>query len=134
MTSLTERYLAAALRSIPERQRTDVEGELRSSIDDAVEDRVANGEDRAAAEKAVLEGLGDPARLAADYAGRPLYLIGPELYLVYRQALLRLVGIVVPLVLVVLTVVELIGGAGYVGALIDGIAGAATAGVQSLSR
>ncbi len=35
-----------------------------------------------------------------------------------------------PLVLVVLTVVELIGGAGCVGALIDGIAGAATAGVH----
>ena len=29
MTELTERYLAAALRGIPEAQRTDVERELR---------------------------------------------------------------------------------------------------------
>lgn len=130
MISLTERYLAAALRGIPERQRADVEGELRSSIADAVEDRVEAGEDRAAAEKAVLEGLGNPAKLAAEYAGRPLYLIGPELYLVYRFLLLRLVGIVVPIVFVVLTAVELLGGSGYGGALLDGAGGALTIGVQ----
>jgi hypothetical protein len=130
MTSLTERYLAAALRGIPERQRGDVEGELRSSIGDAVEDRVAAGEDRTAAEMAVLEGLGNPARLAAEYAGSPLYLIGPELYLVWRHVLLRLVAIVVPIVVVVLTAVELIGGAGYVGALVEGLGGALTVGVH----
>lgn len=130
MISLTERYLAAALRGIPERQRADVEGELRSSIADAVEDRVEAGEDRATAERAVLEGLGHPAKLAAEYAGRPLYLIGPELYLVYRFLLLRLVGIVVPIVFVVLTAVELLGGSGYGGALLDGAGGALTIGVQ----
>jgi hypothetical protein len=130
MISLTERYLAAALRGIPERQRPDVEGELRSSIADAVEDRVAAGEDRAGAEKAVLEGLGNPARLAAEYAGRPLYLIGPELYLVWRHVLLRLAGVVVPVVLAVLTAVELMGGAGYADALVDGIGGAITVGVH----
>ena len=71
MTQPTEQYLAAALRGIPEKKRADVERELRSSIADAVEDRVANGEDRDAAEKAVLEGLGDPARLAAGMTGTP---------------------------------------------------------------
>jgi len=35
MISLTERYLAAALRSIPDAQRADVDRELRSSIADA---------------------------------------------------------------------------------------------------
>ena len=130
MISLTERYLAAALRGIPERQRKDVEGELRSSIDDAVEDRVAAGEDRAAAEKEVLEGLGNPTRLAAEYAGRPLHLIGPELFLVYRHLLLRLAAIVVPVVFVVLTAVELMSGGSYVGALVDGLGGALTVGVH----
>ena len=130
MTSLTERYLAAALRGIPDRQRSDVEGELRSSITDAVEDRVAAGEDRVAAEKAVLQGLGNPAHLAAEYAGRPLYLIGPELYLVWRHLLLRLAAVVVPVVLAVLTAVELMGGAGYANALVDGIGGAITVGVH----
>ena len=42
----TERYLAATLRSIPEPKRADVERELRSSIADAVEERVAAGQDR----------------------------------------------------------------------------------------
>ncbi len=130
MTSLTERYLAAALRGIPERQRTDVEGELRSSITDAVDDRVAAGEDSAAAEKAVLEGLGNPARLAAEYAGRPLYLIGPELYLVWRHLLTRLVAVVVPIVLVIFTGVGLLGGSGYLAALGEGIGSALTFGVQ----
>lgn len=130
MTSLTERYLAAALRGIPERQRSDVEGELRSSITDAVEDRVAAGEDRVAAEKAVLEGLGNPARLAAEYAGRPLHLIGPELFLVWRHVLTRLAAVVVPIVLVVITAVELMAGAGYPGALIEGIGVALSTGVQ----
>ena len=74
--SWTERYLAATLRSIPEPQHADVERELRSSIADAVEERVAAGEDRLAAERTVLEGLGDPAQLAAAYTGRAAYLIG----------------------------------------------------------
>jgi HAAS domain-containing protein len=130
VTTLTERYLTAALRGIPERQRADVEGELRSSIADAVEDRVTAGEDRAAAEKAVLEGLGNPTKLAAEYAGRPLYLIGPELFLVYRHVLTRLVGTVVPILGAVLVAVSLMGGAGYVEALVDGIGGAFNVGVH----
>jgi hypothetical protein len=98
MTSLTERYLAATLRGIPAKQRPDVDRELRSSIADAIEDRVANGEDRAAAETAVLEELGNPTRLAAGMTGRPVYLIGPELFLAYRYILFLLLGIVVPIV------------------------------------
>lgn len=130
MTSMTERYLAVVLRSIPDRQRADVDRELRSSIDDAVEDRIAAGEDRAAAEVAVLEGLGNPARLAAEYAGRPLHLIGPGLYLVYMHLLTRLVAITVPIVFVVRTGLELVNGASYVGSLGEGIGGAVTVGVH----
>ncbi len=130
MTSLTERYLAATLRGIPEKQRPDVERELRSSIADAVEDRVANGEDRVAAETAVLEELGNPTRLAAGMTGRPLYLIGPELFVAYRYILFLLLGIVVPIVGVVETVVEINGGAGIGSALLAGIGGALTVGVH----
>ena len=130
MTSLTERYLGAALRGIPDSQRNDVEGELRSSITDAVDDRVEAGEDRAAAEKAVLEGLGNPAHLAAEYAGRPLHLIGPELYLVWRHVLSRLLAVVVPIVFVVLTGVGILDDGTFLGALGEGIGGALTVGVQ----
>jgi len=124
MTSLTERYLAAALRGIPEAQRADVERELRSSIADAVEDRLTAGEDRAEAETAVLEGLGDPVRLAAGLAGRPLYLIGPGLFVEYRQLLIMLLSVVIPIVGIVLAGVSLWGGEDLVGAIVDGVGGA----------
>lgn len=130
MTSLTERYLAATLRGIPEKQRPDVDRELRSSIADAVEDRVAGGEDRVAAETAVLEELGNPTGLAAGMAGRPLYLIGPELFLPYRYLLFLLLGIVVPIVGVVEAAVEINGGAGIGAALLAGIGTALTVGVH----
>ena len=130
MTSLTDRYVAATLRGIPEKQRPDLDRELRSSIADAVEDRVANGEDRAAAEIAALEELGDPSRMAAGMTGRPLYLIGPELFSTYRYFLFLLLAIVVPIVGVVEAAVELGAGAGIGSALLEGIGGALSVGVQ----
>jgi hypothetical protein len=128
--TLTERYLAATLRGIPERQRADVERELRSSITDAVEDRVEAGEDRAVAEKAVLEGLGSPTALAASYSGRPMYLIGPDMFPAYQHILIMLVAIVVPVVAVIQTAVGIGGGGDYLDALLGGLAAALNIGVQ----
>ncbi len=130
MSSLTERYLAATLRGIPEKQRPDVDRELRSSIADAVEDRIASGEERVAAETAVLEELGNPTQLAAGMAGQPLYLIGPELFVAYRYILFLLLGIVVPIVGVVEAAVELGNDAGLGSALLAGIGGALSVGVH----
>ncbi len=130
MTELTERYLAAALRGIPESQRTDVERELRSSVADAIEDRASAGEDRVAAEKAVLEGLGDPVRFAAGIAGRPLHLIGPDLFVEYRQLLILLLSIVMPIVGVVAAAVAIGSGDDFLGAAIAGIGGAWTVGLH----
>lgn len=130
MTELTERYLAAALRGVPQRQRTDVERELRSSITDAVEDRTNAGEDRDAAERAVLDGLGDPTRLAAGIAGRPLHLIGPDLFVEYRQLLVMLLSIVMPIVGIVQAGLAIAGGDALLGALVAGVVGAWTVGVH----
>ncbi|HEX6681368.1 MAG TPA: permease prefix domain 1-containing protein [Candidatus Limnocylindrales bacterium] len=96
--TLTDRYVDATLRRLPARQRPDIEKELRASIADAVQDRVEAGTDPAAAEHAVLADLGDPARLAAGYADRPMHLIGPGLYLDYVRLLAALLVIVVPAV------------------------------------
>jgi len=130
MTSLTDRYVAATLRGIPEKQRADVERELRSSIADAVEDRVANGEERVAAETAVLEELGNPTKLAAGMVGRPVYLIGPELFIAYRHILLLLLGIVVPIVGVVQAIVAISGDAGIGQAIGAGILAALSIAIQ----
>jgi len=130
MTTLTERYLVAALQGIPERQRGDVERELSSSIADAVEDRVAAGEERAGAETAVLEGLGDPARLAAGITGRPAYLIGPDLFFEYQRVLISPILLAVPIVGVVRAAIEVGNDAGLGDALLQGLGAAITVGVH----
>jgi len=110
MTGLTDRYVGAALRSIPERQRADIEAELRASIGDAVEAKVDNGEEARSAEKEVLTALGDPDRLAAGYTGRPGYLIGPEHFFDYKRLLTVLLITVVPIVMAVTAAIQVIAG------------------------
>jgi hypothetical protein len=124
----TERYLATVLRSIPEPKRTDVERELRSSIEDAIEERVAAGEDRV--ERSVLESLGDPAQLAAAYTGRPTYLIGPELFPLYRRFVPRLIAVLVPIAAIVMMLLKLAGGGDIAEAIAAGISGAISTGIN----
>lgn len=102
--TLTERYIAATIAHLPADQRDDVALELQASIADAVE---AYPGDPASAEKTVLQDLGDPERLAATYANRPLALIGPRVYLSWKRLLTLLLWIVVP----VITVLAGIGAA-----------------------
>lgn len=117
---LTDRYVAATLRSIPTDKHDDIGRELRGSIADAIDARIAAGEDEAAAEAAVLADLGDPDRLAAGLAGRPLYLIGPELFLDWWRLLKALLWIA-PLVGTVVLVVDLLGGSSAGAALGTGV-------------
>jgi hypothetical protein len=42
MTSLTDRYLAATLRSVPTARRAEIGTELRASIEDMIEGRSAD--------------------------------------------------------------------------------------------
>lgn len=93
--TLTERYVAATVRSLPHDQQEDVRTELSASITDDIDARVAQGEERVAAERAVLTALGDPDVLAAGYADRPLHLIGPRYYLTWLR-LLKLLLVIVP--------------------------------------
>ena len=97
-TTLTQRYLDAAMRTVPEGQRSDLAAELRTSIEDQIEARTEAGEDPAAAEQAVLENLGDPEKLAAGYTDRVLYLIGPRYFLLWWRLLKLLLCIVTPVV------------------------------------
>lgn len=96
MATLTERYVDAAMRSVPERQRGDLAAELRASIGDQIEAHVEAGESPDAAELAVLTDLGDPEKLAADYIERPLHLIGPRYYLAWWR-LTKLLWAIVPI-------------------------------------
>jgi hypothetical protein len=112
MSSLTDRYVWAVLRAIPERQRADLEPEIRALVADAVEARLAAGAtDEPAAERAALIELGDPERLAARYSGRPLYLIGPQFYPLWRRLVTLLLPIVVTIAAVVTGIARLLEGA-----------------------
>jgi hypothetical protein len=126
-TSLTDRYIDAILRRVPGRQRPDIERELRTSIADAVDDRLEAGAEPAEAEMAVLTDLGDPARMAAGYAERPLHLIGPAHFLDYTRLLGALLITVVPTVAAVVGVLRALDGDGASAVAGDAIGAALTA-------
>lgn len=103
--ALVDRYVHAVQRSVPEARRDEIGRELRSSIADMVDARFEAGESVPDAERAVLTELGDPGVLAAQYADRPLHLIGPRYFLSYRRLLVKLLTwIPVSVALVVLTI------------------------------
>jgi hypothetical protein len=108
--TLTDRYVWAVLRSIPEKQRADIDAELRATIADAVDARREAGGSEADAERGALVDLGDPAILAAGYADRPLHLIGPALFLDYSRLLRLLLAIVLPCVVLGVGIANAIQG------------------------
>jgi hypothetical protein len=95
-TTLTDRYVDAAMRTVPEDQRSDLADELRTSIEDQIDARIEAGEPREHAERSVIVELGDPELLAAKYTDRQLYLIGPRFYLDWWRLTKLLLWIVIP--------------------------------------
>ncbi|MGW3784511.1 permease prefix domain 1-containing protein [Micromonospora chokoriensis] len=129
MNTLTDRYLAATLRSVPAPRRDEIASELRASIDDMIEGRTDGGQDATTAEREVLTELGNPDRLAARYADRRLQLIGPTYYLLWLRLLKLLLSFIPALVGTVVTVVEAAEGKGF-GAIGPGLVVAMQVAVQ----
>lgn len=121
-TELTDRYIDATVRPLPADLQQDVREELTASIADAVEARIDQGEDPAAAERAALTELGDPSSLAAGFAERPLHLIGPRYYSAWRQLLTTLLLIVPPIAMLGAGVAHAITGASVGAAIGEAIA------------
>ena len=131
MSTLTDRYVWGVLRAVPDRQRAELEPEIRALVADAVEARAATtGGDATAAERAALTELGDPELLAARYTERPLYLIGPGYYLEYRRLLTLLLTIVVPIVTLATMGAGFIAGTGATEVAISAISVGVSVGVQ----
>lgn len=86
---LIERYVVEVGRHLPRQQRVDVQTELRSLLQDMVEDRAQTKVDKADEKvvTAVLLEMGHPEKVAASYQTRPQYLIGPQLFPVFKLVL-----------------------------------------------
>lgn len=97
-STLTDRYIWTVTRQLPQESGPDVARELRVTLEEAVEDRVAAGEDPSAAERAAVAELGDPDVLAREYGGRPQHLVGPAVYADYVRLLKVLLAVVLPCV------------------------------------
>ena len=92
---MIDAYVAEVGRRLPEKQRADIEREIRSMIEDTLEDE-SRTQGRPVDEDmlvGVLKRLGSPERLAASYVP-PRYLVGPELYPTYILSLKLVLGIV----------------------------------------
>ncbi len=87
MMEMVERYIYAVTKRLPEKQRADIEQELRSLIEDMLSGQGQAGTPTAKDVEAVLIELGDPAQLAKRYRAKETYLIGPETYDTYLMVL-----------------------------------------------
>lgn len=130
MSSLTDRYLAATLRTVPAARRAEIETELRGSIEDMIDGRRADGRDATTAEREVLTELGNPAQLAARYADRRLQLIGPAYYLAWQRLITLLLSFVPATVGIIVGLVQATDGDNPGGAIGAGIAAALQVAVQ----
>jgi hypothetical protein len=92
---LIDRYVYEVGRYLPRKNRGDIQIELRSLLSDSLDARV-EGEAGEEDVVALLKEFGTPAKVAASYRPESQYLVGPELFPIFRTV----VGIAV-LVLVV---------------------------------
>ena len=84
---LIDRYVNEVGRRLPRKQRADVQNELRSLLQDTLEDRLDGKASEKASEEdvvAVLEEFGPPEKVAASYQPEWQYLIGPELFPLFK--------------------------------------------------
>ncbi|ASO20544.1 hypothetical protein FHR81_004655 [Actinoalloteichus hoggarensis] len=126
-TALTDRYVHEVVRRLPTGQRSDVAAELRATIADTVEARYPRTED---GERAVLAEMGDPIRLAARYADRPVALIGGELYPTYLRLLAVLLSTALPAAVAVLVALDVVDGGDLGSAVATGLGATFMIGIQ----
>lgn len=124
MTELVERYVHQVGRYLPQKERADIQAELRSQIQDQLEDRYGPSP-TANDVAAVLKELGDPRQMATSYGGEQ-YLVGPDLYPVMMMVLRRGWVIVPPVAILVHVLAALLGDetGNFINLLLGAAAGA----------
>lgn len=76
---LLDKYVAEVGKYLPRRTRADIEAEIRSTLEDMLEERTGGGQASEETVSALLKEYGAPRQVAASY-GAVQYLIGPRLY------------------------------------------------------
>ncbi len=97
---LIDRYVYEVGRQLPRKNRADIQVELQSTLVDTLEARV-QGEPSQEDVVELLKEFGPPQKVAASYWPQGQYLIGPNLYPLFRMVLgiALIVFIIVKLVL-----------------------------------
>ena len=99
---LIDRYVREIGRRLPQKSSADIEKEIRSALEDMLEDR-SKKESRVVDEEMtiqVVKEYGKPEKVAASYLPER-YLIGPQLFSIFWMIL--------QIVFAVLTVVAIVG-------------------------
>jgi hypothetical protein len=77
--NLLDRYVSEVGKHLPRNQRADIEKEIRSTLEDMLEERNQAGVVDEASVIALLKEYGEPRKVAESYIG-PRYLIGPRIF------------------------------------------------------
>jgi hypothetical protein len=127
--NLIDRYVSEVGKHLPlVKGRKDIEKELRSTLEDMLEDRAQKAGRTAdeAMEIDLLKEYGSPQEVAATYNQHP-YLIGPRMFPFFLMVL-KIVTTVITIVLLVLTGIKIgtmspMAGVEFAKAIGDGLAG-----------
>lgn len=138
--NLIDRYVTEVGKNLPIlKGREDIEKELKSTLEDMLEDRVEQmGQPRSEAmEIELLKEYGSPQKVAATYNPQP-YLIGPRLFPFFLMVL----KIVIPILVTVLLVLTGIRaatdtpfmGAGFMNIVSKGLGGIVSAAITAFGN
>jgi hypothetical protein len=97
--NLIDKYIAEVGKYLPRKNRADIEAEIRSTLEDMLEER--NQADGAADDGTMIKLLkeyGAPRQVAESYTG-PRYLIGPRVYPIFELVTKIVVAVLVAVTL-----------------------------------
>jgi hypothetical protein len=92
--NLIDKYIVEVGKHLPRKNRTDIEAEIRSTLEDMLEERTQNsGPADEATVMAVLKEYGAPHEVAGKYKSRE-YLIGPRLFPFFERVIRVVLAVV----------------------------------------
>lgn len=95
--SLIDRYVTEVGRHLPADERADIEAEIRSTLEDMVEEQTQSKPATDETVSEVLQQFGDPELLAQKYSQTKNYLIGTHWYVIYMESLKRVLITALPI-------------------------------------